>query len=136
MDTDFVEEIVSFNSDGQTLDFDRTNNILCVDDVGDPNVHNIKPEFFSIEDIDNDMSTDNCLMQTIESSYFANSGTRKNELNHMTKAVMESVPYGDGLQYLAAISSFSDNFKVIKILTIFFHLWSNIYTLLPTFFNF
>jgi len=114
MDTDFVEEIVSFHSDSQTLDFDRTDNILCSDGVGDSNVHNIKHEYFNIDDIDDAMSSDSCLMQTIESSYFTNSGTRKNELNHVTKAVMESVPYADGLQYLAAISSFSDNFKVIE----------------------
>lgn len=105
MDTDFVEEIVSMHSDGQTLDFDRTDNILCSDGVP-----NLKTEYFNADDID--ISPDNCLVQTIDSSYFTNSDTRKNDLNNMTRAVMESVPYADGLQYLAAISSFSDNFKV------------------------
>lgn len=108
MDTDFVEDIVSINSGSQTLDFDRKDSILCPDGVVNSIV---KTEFFSQDDIDDAMSSDNCLIQTIESSYFTNSGTRENELNNMTRAVMESVPYADGLQYLAAISSFSDNFK-------------------------
>lgn len=105
MDVDLVEEIVSIHSDSQTLDFDRTDSVLCPDGVGNSNVH-VKTELFNIDDIDDAMSSDNCLMQTIESSYFTNSGVRKNDLNHMTRAVMESVPYADGLQYLAAISSF------------------------------
>lgn len=109
MDTDFVEEIVSIHSDNQTLDFDRTDSILCSDDVG---VSNVKTEYFSADDIDDAISSDNCFVQPIESSYFTHSGTPKNELKNMTRAVMESVPYADGLQYLAAISSFSDNFKV------------------------
>lgn len=113
MDVDLVEEIVSIHSDSQTLDFDRTDSVLCPDGVGNSNVH-VKTELFNIDDIDDAMSSDNCLMQTIESSYFTNSGARKNDLNHMTRAVMESVPYADGLQYLAAISSFSDNFKVVE----------------------
>jgi hypothetical protein len=124
MDTDFVEEIVSINSGSQTLDFDRKDSILCPDSVNSivkteffspDNVNNsiVKTEFFSPDDIDDAMSSDNCLIQTIEPSYFTNSGTRENELNNMTRAVMESVPYADGLQYLAAISSFSDNFKVV-----------------------
>ncbi|XP_025417883.1 zinc finger protein 569 isoform X2 [Sipha flava] len=90
------------------LDFDRTDNILCPDGVGNSNV---KTEYFDTVDIDDALSSDNCIVQTIESSYFTRSGTRKNEFNNMTRAVMESVPYADGLQYLAAISSFSDNFK-------------------------
>lgn len=108
MDTDFVEEIVSVHSGNQTLDFDRKDNILCPGTVVDSIV---KTEFFSPDDIDG-LSSDDCLIQTIGSSYFTNSGTRTNEFNNMTRAVMESVPYADGLQYLAAISSFSDNFKV------------------------
>lgn len=103
MDTDFVEEI----------DFDRKDNILCPD-----NDDSVKTEFFSPDDIDV-LSSDDGLIQTIGSSYFTNNGTRANELNNMTRAVMESVPYADGLQYLAAISSFSDNFKVVRsVLTI------------------
>lgn len=109
MDSDFVEDIRSIHSDSQMLDFDRTDNILCPDGVGNSNV---KTEYFNTVDIDDALSSDNCIVQTIESSYFTHSGTRKNELNNMTRAVMESVPYADGLQYLAAISSFSDNFKV------------------------
>lgn len=106
MDTDFEEEIVSVHSGNQTLDFDSKDNILCPGTVVDS-----KPEFFNPDIIDG-LSSENCLIQTIGSSYFTNSGTRTNELNNMTRAVMESVPYADGLQYLAAISSFSDNFKV------------------------
>lgn len=100
MDIDFVEEII----DDQSLDYDRTD-VLC------PNV-DVKTEYFDTDEINDAMSSDNCLVQTIESSYFTHSGIRKNDFNTMTKAVMESVPYADGLQYLAAISSFSDNFKV------------------------
>lgn len=110
MDTDFVEEIVSIHSGSQTLDFDRTDNILCPDGIDSL----VKTEFFSPDDIDGAMSSDNCIVQTIDPSYFTNNGTRQNELNNMTRAVMESVPYADGLQYLAAISSFSDNFKVAE----------------------
>lgn len=109
MDTNFAEEIVSIHSDSQTLDFGRTDNMLCPDGVGNANV---KTEFFNTDDIDDVMSSDNSLVHTVESSYFTHSDTRKNEFNNMTRAVMESVPYADGLQYLAAISSFSDNFKV------------------------
>lgn len=115
MDTDFVEEIVSIHSDNQTINFNKTDNILCSDGVG---VSNIKTEFYSTDDIDDSMPSENCLVQPIESSYFTNSVTPKNELNHVTRAVMESVPYADGLQYLAAISSFSDNFKVVKYFNI------------------
>lgn len=109
MDTNFVEEIVSIHSDSQTLEFDRTDNILCPDRVNS----NVKTEFFNTDDIDDVMSSHNSLVHTIEPSYFTHNGTRKNEFNNMTRAVMESVPYADGLQYLAAISSFSDNFKVV-----------------------
>lgn len=108
MDTEFVEEIVSIHSDSQTLDFGRENTVLYSNNIGDPKM---KTEYFDEDDIDS-MSSNNCLVQTIESSYLTNSDERKNELNNMTRAVMESVPYADGLQYLAAISSFSDNFKV------------------------
>lgn len=110
MDTGFVEEIVSINPDSQSLDFGRADNILCQDGAGNVT---IKSEYY---DIDDPMSSDNCIVQTIESSYFTHSGTRKDDFNNMTRAVMESVPYADGLQYLAAISSFSDNFKVVIIL--------------------
>lgn len=110
MDTDFVEDIGSIHSDSQMLDFNRTDNILCSDGVNS----NVKTEYFNSDDIDNALSSDNCIVQTIESSYFTHSDTCKNELNNVTRAVMESVPYADGLQYLAAISSFSDNFKVAK----------------------
>lgn len=111
MDIDFVEEIVSIHPDSQSLDFDSSDNILCTDVVDNVRV---KSEYFNSDDIDG-MSSDNCIVQTIESSYFTHSeGTHKNELNNMTRAVMESVPYADGLQYLAAISSFSDNFKVAE----------------------
>lgn len=109
MDTNFAEDIVSIHSDSQTLDFGRTDNMLCPDGV----VNTIKTEFFNTDDIDDVMSSDNSLVQNIESSYFTHSDSRKNEFNNMTRAVMESVPYADGLQYLAAISSFSDNFKVV-----------------------
>lgn len=108
-----MEEIVSIHSDSQTLDFNRTDTVLCPDGVDNSNVH-VKTELFNIDDIDDAMSSDNCLMQTIESSYFTNSGVRKNDVNHVTRAVMESVPYADGLQYLAAISSFKDNYKVVE----------------------
>lgn len=108
MDTDFVEEIVSVHPGSQTLDFDCKDGILCPGTVVDSIV---KSEFFNPDDIDG-LSSDNCLIQTIGSSYFTNTGANANELNNRTRAVMESVPYADGLQYLAAISSFSDNFKV------------------------
>lgn len=107
MDTDYVEEIVSISNDSQSLD-----NILCQGGVGDVDV---KPEYYDIED----MSSNNCIVQTIESSYFTHSNTRKDDFNNMTRAVMESVPYNDGLQYLAAISSFSDNFKVVPSLKLY-----------------
>lgn len=109
MDTDFVEEIVSINPDTQTLDFGRADNILCQDGIGNVAV---KSEYY---DIDDAMSSNNCIVQTIESSFFTHNGTRKDDFNNMTRAVMESVPYADGLQYLAAISSFSDNYKVVII---------------------
>lgn len=108
METDFVEDIGSIRSDSQPLEFDRTDNNLCPDGV-DRSI--VKPDYFNMDDIDA-MSSNNCIVQTIESSYFTHSDTRKHELNNMTRAVLESVPYADGLQYLAAISSFSDNFKV------------------------
>lgn len=110
MDIDFVEEIVPIDTDDQSLDYNRPD-VLCSNVV---DVSAIKTEYFDADDMNDDMSPDNCLVQTIDSSYFTHSGTRKNELNNMTRAVMESVPYADGLQYLAAISSFSDNFKVVK----------------------
>jgi len=104
MDNDFVEEIVSVHSDSETLDFGSKDNMLCPGNV-------VKTEFFNEDDISG-LSSDNCLIQTIGSSFFTNNGAHANELNNRTRAVMESVPYADGLQYLAAISSFSDNFKV------------------------
>lgn len=111
MDTDFVEEIVSIHPDNQTLNFDQTDHILCSNDI---DVSNVKAEFYSTVDIDDAISSEHCLVQPIESSYFIDGGTSNHDLNHMTRAVMESVPYADGLQYLAAISSFSDNFKVAE----------------------
>lgn len=102
MDIDFVEEIVPVHPDDETLNYNRTD-VLCP---------NVKTEYFNTVDINDVMSSDSCLAHSIESSYFTHNGIRKNDLNTMTKAVMESVPYADGLQYLAAISSFSDNFKV------------------------
>lgn len=108
MEFDFVEEIVTAHSDSQTLNFDRPDSSFCPASVDDSNINT---EYLNKGDISS-MSSDS-YVQTIEPSYFVNSGTRKNELNHMTRVVMESVPYNDGLQYLAAISSFSDNFKVL-----------------------
>jgi len=107
MDTEFVEEIVSIN-----VDFDREDNILCPNDV-------VKAEYFNTDDIDNAMSPDNCMVQSIDSSYFTNSDDHKNVLNNITRTVMESVPYADGLQYLAEVSSdirhITDNINVGSI---------------------
>jgi len=107
MDSELVEEIVSIH-----VDFDRSDNILCPDSV-------IKTEYFNADDIDDAMSNDNCIVQSIESSYFTHNDEHTNELNNINRGVMESVPYADGLQYLAAVSSdishISDNVKVCSL---------------------
>lgn len=103
MDTRFTEEIVSIH-----VDFDNADNMLCPDDV-------VKTEYFNTDDIDT-ISSDGCIVQSIDSSYFTHCDEHNNELNNVNRAVMESVPYVDGLQYLAAVSSdirhITDNVEV------------------------